>query len=77
MDIGRGTTTGAPGLIVNRPDRYGEMLSQIADRVNAGIYEPRTTREVTRYLNEETRTVSKAPPSAMMANFIRSGRPTG
>lgn len=55
MDIGRGTTTGAPGLIVNRPDRYGEMLSQIADRVNAGIYEPRTTREVTRYLNEETK----------------------
>lgn len=55
MDIGRGTTTGAPGLIVNRPDRYGEMLSQIADRVDAGIYEPRTTREVTRYLNEETK----------------------
>ena len=55
MDIGHGTTTGAPGLIVNRPDRYGEMLSQIADRVNAGIYEPRTTREVTRYLNEETK----------------------
>lgn len=55
MDIGHGTTTGAPGLIVNRPDRYGEMLSQIADRVDAGIYEPRTTREVTRYLNEETK----------------------
>lgn len=55
LDYGHGTTTGHPGVIVERPADYAARLTALADQVPEKIYTPRTTKENVRYLSEETK----------------------
>jgi N12 class adenine-specific DNA methylase len=55
VDFGSGTMTGRPGLIVTRQPGFESALERVADKVQEGVYEPRTTKDATRYLTEETK----------------------
>ena len=55
LDFGHGTTTGRPGMIVNRPANLLELLNSLADRVPQDGFVPFTPKEEIKYLTNNTK----------------------
>lgn len=51
---GHGTTSGRPGMIVDRPADFPERLAALPEKVPEAIYSPRTTKDTIRYITNNT-----------------------